>query len=105
MRAPVKPRGGYIRVSRKGDRENLRSPDMQRDAIKRFADANEIIVDFAEPEIDVSRVEASRAVLDALARPALGSPWGAPAAPWSPLVPPLRGADRVIDWNTVLASG
>src|SRR5215471_4873291 len=66
---PTKPLAGYIRVSRVGDREErLRSPDYQRQAIERFAQAEGLDVRFFDPELDVSGSKAKRPVLDEILR-------------------------------------
>jgi len=62
-----KPLGGYVRVSRVGDREEtLISPEQQSDKIKGYAKAKGITVEMAEPELDVSGGSLSRPVLDSL---------------------------------------
>lgn len=67
MNAPTKPLGAYCRVSSQGDRDELRSPDQQRKAIQRYADANGVAVDFsAPPDIDSSGSKLSRAILNGI---------------------------------------
>jgi site-specific DNA recombinase len=62
------PLAGYVRVSRVGERDEdrLRSPEFQRAAIARFADAEEYSVEWFEPELDVSGSKTRRPVLDAI---------------------------------------
>lgn len=59
------PIAGYIRVSRKGDREELRSPDFQAKAIERYCDAEGLAIELLPPEIDVSGSKSKRPILDA----------------------------------------
>lgn len=66
MVKPTKPLAGYVRVSRRGDREELRSPEFQRQAIERCAAAEGFEVEIAEPEIDVSGSKAKRPILDGI---------------------------------------
>jgi hypothetical protein len=49
----TKPYAGYIRVSRKGDRDEdrLRSPDFQRQLIERQAEAQGLTLMMFQPEI------------------------------------------------------
>ena len=59
----------YVRVSRKGERDELRSPDFQQNAIRSYAAAQGFDVEWLPPEIDVSGSKANRPVLDeAIAR-------------------------------------
>lgn len=105
MNVPTKPLGGYIRVSRKGDREELRSPDMQRAAIERYAAAEGFVVEFAEPEIDVSGSKATRAILDALiARVQAGELGGIVVAKLDRLSR-LRPKDRVSLFESIEGAG
>lgn len=62
------PLAAYVRVSRVGDRDEdrLRSPEWQRDAIKRAAEAEGREVAWYEAELDVSGSKSSRPVLDAI---------------------------------------
>lgn len=62
------PLAGYVRVSRVGarDEDRLRSPDMQREAITRYAAAEGLTVQSFEPELDVSGSKAHRPILDAI---------------------------------------
>jgi site-specific DNA recombinase len=66
MTKPKKPLAAYMRVSRVGDREErLRSPDLQREAIERYARAEGFSVEWFAPELDVSgSTRAQRPVLD-----------------------------------------
>ncbi len=66
MVKPSKPLAGYMRVSRKGDREELRSPDFQRQAMERYGQAEGYAIEFAEPEVDVSGSKAKRPILDGI---------------------------------------
>jgi DNA invertase Pin-like site-specific DNA recombinase/fructose-specific phosphotransferase system component IIB len=62
----AKPRLGlYVRVSRQGTREDerLRSPDFQRDLVRRVLGGSFELVDY-EAEIDVSGSKTKRAILD-----------------------------------------
>lgn len=60
-----KPYAAYIRVSRVGDREErLRSPEYQRQAIERFAQAEKLEIEWFKPELDVSGSKAKRPILD-----------------------------------------
>lgn len=62
-----KPLGGYVRVSRVGERdERLRSPEFQAKAIAAKATAEGVAVRMFEPELDVSGGKKSRAILDEL---------------------------------------
>lgn len=62
-----KPLGGYVRVSRVGDREEtLISPDQQTDRIQGYATAHDLTVEMAEPELDVSGGTTTRPILDSL---------------------------------------
>lgn len=59
--------GGYIRVSRVGERdERLRSPDFQRSGITVKASATDVDVAWFAPELDVSGSKKTRAILDAI---------------------------------------
>ena len=102
----AKPLGGYIRVSRKGDREELRSPDLQRQTIERYAASVEgMRVEFAEPEIDVSGSKATRAILDGLiARVRAGELGGIVVAKLDRLSR-LRPKDRVMLFETIEEAG
>ena len=64
----MKPLAAYIRVSRVGDRDEdrLRSPDWQREAIRRAAEVEGYEVSWYEPELDVSGSKAKRPILDAI---------------------------------------
>jgi len=65
MMKPRKPLGAYRRVSRVGDREErLRSPDLQRAAIERYAATEGFQVEWFPPELDVSGSRAKRPILD-----------------------------------------
>jgi DNA invertase Pin-like site-specific DNA recombinase len=44
----------YVRVSRKGERDELRSPDFQQHAVRAYAAAQGLDIDWLPPEIDVS---------------------------------------------------
>jgi site-specific DNA recombinase len=60
-----KPIAAYMRVSRVGDREErLRSPDLQRGTIERFASQEGLTVEWFPAELDVSGSKAKRPVLD-----------------------------------------
>jgi DNA invertase Pin-like site-specific DNA recombinase len=62
----TKPLAGYVRVSRKGTREDdrFRSPDFQRAAIERYVQLEGHTVQWFEPEVDVSGSKPKRAILD-----------------------------------------
>jgi site-specific DNA recombinase len=63
----AKPYGGYIRVSRVGERdERLRSPDFQAAGITAKAKAEGVPVELFEPELDVSGSKRARAILDGI---------------------------------------
>lgn len=64
----AKPIAAYVRVSRKGEREDdrFRSPEFQLDAIERAADAAGRRLQRFEPEIDVSGSRARRPILEAI---------------------------------------
>jgi site-specific DNA recombinase len=68
MVKPKLPLAEYRRVSRVGDREEdrLRSPQQQRDAIARWAEAEDIAVEQFEAELDESGSKAKRPFLDAI---------------------------------------
>lgn len=62
-----KPIAGYVRVSSVGSRsETLISPEEQSKRIKAYAKAHSLVVEMAEPELDVSGSRQSRPVLDRL---------------------------------------
>ena len=66
-RMASKPFGGYVRVSRVGERdERLRSPQFQTTGIEAKARAEGVAVEMYEPELDVSGSKKSRAILDAI---------------------------------------
>lgn len=62
------PLAGYPRVSRKGDRDELRSPDFQIKKMQGLADTEGFKIEFTEPEIDVSGSKPRRAILDEIIR-------------------------------------
>jgi DNA invertase Pin-like site-specific DNA recombinase len=68
MPSYTKPLAAYVRVSRVGERDEdrLRSPDFQREAIARFADAEGFEVEWHPEELDVSGAKARRPILDAI---------------------------------------
>jgi hypothetical protein len=87
-----KAAGRLYRGHRKGDRDELRSPDMQWDAIARYAAAAGITVEFAEAEVDVSGSKTNRAILDGLiARVRAGELGGRRRQARAPLAPAAEG--------------
>src|SRR5688572_25124944 len=106
MVKPAKPLGGYVRVSRVGDREDkLRSPDFQRDAIARYAQSEGFDVEWFEPELDVSGSKASRPILDAIiARVKAGELGGLVVAKLDRLAR-MRPKDRVLLFEEIEDAG
>jgi site-specific DNA recombinase len=68
MGKPSLPLAGYPRVSRKGDRDELRSPDFQIKKMQGLAEAEGFEIEFTDPEIDVSGSKPRRAILDEIIR-------------------------------------
>lgn len=68
MVKPTLPLAGYPRVSRQGDRDELRSPELQVKKMQALADAEGLKIEFTEPEIDVSGSKPRRAILDEVIR-------------------------------------
>src|SRR4051812_33120803 len=68
MVKPTLPLAGYPRVSRQGDRDELRSPEFQVKKMQALADSDGFTIEFTEPEIDVSGSKPQRAILDEVIR-------------------------------------
>src|SRR4051812_16412531 len=106
MVKPSKPLAAYMRVSRVGDRDDkLRSPDFQRDAIARYANAEGFAVEWFDPELDVSGSKAKRPVLDAIiARVKAGELGGVVVAKLDRLSR-MRPRDRVLLFEEIEDAG
>jgi DNA invertase Pin-like site-specific DNA recombinase len=107
MVKPDKPLAGYIRVSRRGDRddERLRSPDYQRQAIERFGSAEGLTIHFFDPEIDVSGSKRQRRILDDIVGQVKAGELGGIVVAKLDRLSRLRPRDRVLLFESIEDAG
>jgi DNA invertase Pin-like site-specific DNA recombinase len=107
MVKPTRPVAGYIRVSRRGDRddERLRSPDYQHQAIERFANGEGLEVQWFAPEIDVSGSKPQRRILDEIIRQVESGQLGGIVVAKLDRLSRLRPRDRVLLFEAIEDAG
>jgi DNA invertase Pin-like site-specific DNA recombinase len=103
----MKPYAGYVRVSRKGDRdeERLRSPDFQRQTIERYAAGDGLALRMFTPEIDVSGSKPQRAILDEIIGQICSGELAGIIVAKLDRLSRLRPRDRVLLFETIEEAG
>ena len=105
MVKPSLPLAGYPRVSRKGDRDELRSPDFQVKRMQAFAKAEGLAIEFTEPEIDVSGSKPRRAILDEIIRRVKAGELGGIVVAKLDRLSRLSPKDRVLLFEEIESAG
>jgi DNA invertase Pin-like site-specific DNA recombinase len=103
----MKPFAGYVRVSRRGERdeERLRSPEFQEKAIKRYAKDEGLTVRMFAPEIDVSGSKPQRERLDEIIRQIRSGELGGVIVAKLDRLSRLKPKDRVLLFESIEESG
>src|SRR5215211_5514061 len=105
MVKPTKPLAGYVRVSRQGDREELRSPTFQRKAIQHYADTEGYEVRFFDAEVDVSGSKRVREQLDKIVEGVKAGELGGVVVMKLDRLSRLSAKDRVLLFEEIEAAG
>ena len=103
----TKPLGGYVRVSRQGEREDdkFRSPDFQAEELERWANAHGRRVRMYDAEIDVSGSRAKRPILEELVSAIERGELGGIVVAKLDRLSRLRPVDRVRLFERIEAAG